>query len=153
MRETIKITKSDLNDKNEYLKETISGDYNVEIEENLEYVKFKSISVKGFILAKAGSGIKAGRGIEAGWGIKAGLGIKTGWGIEAGLGIKAGQGIEAGDGIEAGKSIITLYKGIQAKFISCLKLTVGFYSEEKQIIKARLRKGLILGEFQEEKED
>ncbi len=113
---TIKITKADLNEKNEYKKGNIGTwnnyeDTHVEIEANLGWVKFTGMYVKGRILAQAGSGIeagwgiKAGEGLEAGWGIKAGEGIKAGWGIEAGSGIKAGSGIEAGSGIKAGEGI------------------------------------------------
>ena len=72
---------------------------NIEIDESLRCVLFKSISVTGYLWARAGSGIKAGWGIEAGSGIKAGLGIEAGSGIEAGWGIKAGSGIKAGLGI------------------------------------------------------
>jgi hypothetical protein len=85
--DTIKITKKDLDKDNFYKKDEV-GTYdnyencNVEIDENLGYVRFKKgIYVNGYVLAKAGSGIKAG------WGIKAGLGIEAGWGIEAGLSI------------------------------------------------------------------
>ena len=83
----IKITKSDLDQDNFYNKEEI-GKWNeyenvsVEIDENLDWVKFKKgLYVNGSISAKAGSGIKAGEGIEAGWGIKAGSGIEAGEGI------------------------------------------------------------------------
>src|SRR3990167_741426 len=95
----IKLTKSDLDQDNFYNKEEI-GKWNeyenvsVEIDENLDWVKFKKgLYVNGSISAKAGSGIKAGEGIEAGWGIKAGSGIEAGWVIKAGSGIKAGEGI------------------------------------------------------------
>ena len=100
---TLKITSKDVKDTNYYWKEYIGktdvSDYdgNIEIEENLGYVRFSgNVKAKGYILAKAGSGIKAG------------------WGIEAGSGIEAGWGIEAGDGIEAGW------------FVKCkLKLNIG----------------------------
>jgi len=97
---------------------------------------------------KAGWGIKAGLGIEAGWGIEAGSGIKAGEGIEAGLGIEAGEGIKAGWGIKAGDGIITFrYGGIIAKFISALRIAVGFNITKEQVIKAEIRKGkVILGE-------
>jgi len=116
--ETIKITKSDLNNNNEYLKEI--GSYyepeqsHLEIDENLGTVNFKCIYVTGSIFAKAGSGIKAGEGIEAGDGIKAGSGIE------------AGSGIKAGDGIEAGKGIISLHSFIKArlKIISNVNYTI-----------------------------
>jgi len=71
---TIKITKADINEKNEYKGGAIGEYYNhadthVEIEADLGWVVFKAIYVKGRILAQAGSGIEAGWGIKAGWGI------------------------------------------------------------------------------------
>ncbi len=101
---TIKITKADLNENNEYKKGSIGTwdnyeDTHVEIEANLGWVSFKGVYVKGQVLALAGTGIKAG------WGIKAGEGIEAGWGIKAGTGIEAGEGIEAGWGIKAGEGI------------------------------------------------
>ena len=108
---------------------TDGAEVSVEIAADLGWMWFSAISVRGYIRAEAGSGIKAGEGIEAGKGIEAGLGIeagegiKAGWGIEAGKGIKAGKGIEAGEGIKAGKGIeagwgIEAGKGILCKWIS-----------------------------------
>ena len=62
-------------------------DGSIEIEGGLGWVKFASLYASRHIIAEAGTGIKAGRGIEAGWGIKAGDGIEAGWGIKAGLSI------------------------------------------------------------------
>ena len=129
----LKITKADLNADNEYIGGAI-GDYfnhadtHVEIEANLGWVKFKAIYVKGYITAKAGSGI------EAGWGIKAGSGIKAGWGIEAGSGIEAGWGIKAGWGINCKLSLSFGYKlfagtatytNTAIKTVTCGKLEKG----------------------------
>ena len=66
---TIKITKADLNEKNEYKKGGIGTwdnyeDTHVEIEANLGLVSFKGIYVKGRVLAQAGTGIEAGEGIK-----------------------------------------------------------------------------------------
>ena len=73
------IKKEHLNDKNEYVGDVDLSDFNGNIisDENLGFVKLKSIKVSGFILFKAGSGIKAGEGIEAGGGIEAGLSISA----------------------------------------------------------------------------
>ena len=85
----LKITKADLNADNEYIGGAI-GDYfnhadtHVEIEANLGWVKFKAIYVKGYITAKAGSGIKAGWGIEAGEGINCKLSLSFGYKLFAG---------------------------------------------------------------------
>jgi len=111
---TLKITKADLNDRNEYIGATDVSDYagHIEIDADLGWVKFAaSIVAKGRIRSLAGSGIKAGSGvkagydIKAGWGIEAGSGVKAGYDIKAGYGVKAGDGIEAGSGIKAGSSI------------------------------------------------
>ena len=106
------ITKEHTNEKNEYIGPDLSDyDGHIEADEGLGCVRFKSLKASGYILFKAGSGIKAGdgidagRGIEAGWGIDAGRGIEAGDGIDAGRGIKAGDGIDAGWGIEAGEGI------------------------------------------------
>jgi hypothetical protein len=65
----------------------------------------------------------------------------------------AGSGIEAGLGIEAGWGIFTLYRGgITAKFLSCLRIAVGFNIKEEQEITAEIRKGqVILGKLIEPK--
>lgn len=58
---------------------------------------------------------------------------------------EAGSGIEAGWGIEAGCGIVSfLFGGISAKWISCLRIAVGFNIEEEQEIKAEIRKGIII---------
>ena len=76
---TIKITKADLDENNYYKHADGIGhsgpdeEANIEIEENLGYVKFKKgVYVTGQITAKAGSGIEAGEGIKAGCGIVTG---------------------------------------------------------------------------------
>lgn len=87
---TFKITRADLNDRNEYVGATDVSDYDghIEIDADLGCVKFRaSISAKGRIRALSGTGIEAGAGIEAGYGIEAGWGIEAGTGIEAGLSI------------------------------------------------------------------
>ena len=114
--------------------------------------------IKAGLGIEAGEGIKAGLGIEAGWGIKAGEGIEAGWGIKAGEGIEAGEGIKAGwgieagwdikagEGIEAGEGIISLYSGLRAKVVSCLRIAIGFHSKSEQLIEAKIEKGdVILG--------
>ena len=83
---TLKITRADINDRNEYIGATDVSDYagHIDIDADLGWVIFTaSIGAKGHILSLAGSGI------EAGDGIKAGDGIEAGWGIEAGLSITA----------------------------------------------------------------
>jgi hypothetical protein len=136
----MKLTKKDFKKTDEYGRLIYEGsletDEEIIIESNLGTVIFeKRLSSKKYIFASAGSGIKAGEGI------KAGSGIKAGWGIEAGL------GIEAGEGIKAGLGIVTFYYGLIAKWVSCLRIAVGFHSKEKQTIKAEIRKGdVILGE-------
>jgi hypothetical protein len=132
--ETLKITKKDLNANNEYIGKTDVTNYNgnIEIDESLNIVKFsKNISAKGYIYAKAGSGI------EAGSGIKAGSGITAGEGIEAGSGIKAGEGITAGLSITCKLALSIAYRifcGI-ATFKKSVK------DEEKTITCGKLESG------------
>ena len=90
--ETIKLTKKDFNGKNEFIGDESILDFNgnLEIEENLGIVFFKYLNIKGYIYAKAGSGITAG------WGITAGLEITAGWGINCKLKLSAKLRIFAG---------------------------------------------------------
>ena len=63
---TLVITKNDLNEQNEYVGTTDLDGFqgHVEIAEGLGCVRFaRRIRVSGFLFAKAGSGINAGRGI------------------------------------------------------------------------------------------
>lgn len=61
------IKKEHLNENNEYVGEidVSNFDGNLIAEENLGYIRFKSINVSGFILFQAGSGIEAGLSISA----------------------------------------------------------------------------------------
>ena len=89
--ETVRITKDDIVEKDgrrECVKE-IAIDVSLHIDSGLGWVWFPKISVKGSIVAEAGSGIEAGLGIEAGEGIEAGLAIVAKW-ISSGLRIFAG---------------------------------------------------------------
>ena len=88
----LKITKDDLNERNEYIRSRdLEFEGHIEVEASLGWVR-----VLGFIRAagrlgiEAGSGIKAGEGIEAGWGIKAGFSILCQAGLAAKLRIFAG---------------------------------------------------------------
>ena len=99
---TLKLTKKDFKDTDNYWKEYIGkedvSDYqgNIEIEGNLGYLRFTSIKVSGYIVAEAGSGIKAGRGIEAGEGIEASEGIEAGLTINCKLSLNIACRIFAG---------------------------------------------------------
>jgi hypothetical protein len=152
----LRITKADLNERNEYKERDIIFDGTVVFEANLGWVKvLGQISAKEFVISEAGSGIeagegiKAGGGIEAGWGIKAGGGIEAGWGIKAGEGIEAGLDIEAGEGIKAGWGIISGLKyqlaNISAKWISAKeRICAGFRQTSE--IKGEIRSGeLVIG--------
>jgi hypothetical protein len=57
---------------------------------------------------------------------------------------QAGSGIKAGDGIKAGWGIITFFGDIVAKFVSCLRICVGFNSTTTYEIQAEIRKGDIM---------
>ena len=69
--EKLVITAADIKD-GQYIKGALEFDGHVEIAENLGWVKFVRIAVKGWLLGGVGTGIEAGEGIKAGWGIKAG---------------------------------------------------------------------------------
>ena len=78
---------------------------------------------------------------DLGW-----LKFKFGIYVKGSIIIKAGSGIEAGDGIKAGDGIISLRSGLRAKFISCLRIAVGFHTKDEQLIESEIKKGdVILG--------
>ena len=84
--ETLKITRADLNERNEYTRSRdLEFEGHIEVDASLGWVK-----ILGFIHAAGRLGIEAGSGIKAGWGIAAGEGIKAGEGIAAKLRIFAG---------------------------------------------------------------
>ena len=126
---TLKITQKDLNANNEYIgkMDVTNFNGNIEIDESLGCVLFKSISVTGYLWARAGSGIKAGWGIKAGSGIKAGLGIEAGSGIKAGLSITCRLSLKITKRIFAGLAIWKGSKEIRdsEKTITCGKLESG----------------------------
>ena len=75
--ETLKITKADLNERNEYTRSRdLEFEGHIEIEASLGWVK-----ILGLIRAGGGLSIKAGSSIEAGLSIEAGESIKAGWSI------------------------------------------------------------------------
>ena len=120
--ETLKITKLDLNANNEYIGKTdVTNFYgNIEIDKKLGYIIFPtSLFAKGYIYAKAGSGI------EAGWGIKAGEGIKAGSGIEAGLSITCKLSLCVKYRIFSGIAIWKKEVTQEEKTITCGKLESG----------------------------
>jgi hypothetical protein len=130
--ETLRITKADLNERNEYTRSRdLEFEGHIEVEASLGRVV-----VLGLIRAGGRLGIEAGSGIKAGWGIEAGWGIKAGWGIEAGLGIEAGWGIEAGFSIQCKLSIsvkLRIFAGLcmwclprpEEQVIECAELASG----------------------------
>jgi hypothetical protein len=122
----LKITKDDLNERNEYIRSRdLEFEGHIEVEASLGWVR-----VLGFIRAagrlgiEAGSGIKAGQGIEAGRGIKAGSGIEAGWGIEAGFSILCQAGLAAKLRIFAGLCIWRSPE-LEEQVIECAELTEG----------------------------
>ena len=88
--ETLKITKADLNERNEYARShDLEFEGHIEIESSLGLVKILGIvRAVGGLSIKAGSSIKAGGSIQAGWSIEAGESIQAGWSIEAGWSIR-----------------------------------------------------------------
>ena len=131
---TYTVTSKDLDKNNNYIGklDVANLDGNLEIEESLGIVTFRSLNVLGYIFAKAGCGIEAGCGIIAGSGIEADYEIKAGSGIEAGCGIEAGYGIKAGSGIEAGYGINCK---LELKFNYRLFAGISIYQNEEIAIK------------------
>lgn len=86
----LRITAKDFDEKGFFKKRDCIFDGNIEIDEGLGCVKFRSIIAKGYIFSKAGSGIEAGLGIKAGSGIEAGLSISCSKDISCKYGIFAG---------------------------------------------------------------
>lgn len=85
--ETLRITREN---QAQYLNTDLKYEGHIEFDEALGCLSFKSMSAKGRIYARAGTGIEAGEGIKAGWGIEAGEGIKAGANISVKLRIFAG---------------------------------------------------------------
>ena len=83
------ITRDQLDSDNNYVGviDLTNFDGSLKADKGFGNIKFKSLSVEGYIWFKAGSGIEAGEGIKAGGGIEVGGGIKAEGGIETGLGI------------------------------------------------------------------
>ena len=75
--EILKITKADLNERNEYIRSRdLEFEGHIEVKASLGWVK-----ILGFVRAAGGLSIEAGSSIKAGRSIKAGESIKAGWSI------------------------------------------------------------------------
>ena len=131
---TFIIKKEHLDKDNYYtgIEDLSNFDGNIESEENLGYVKFKTnLSAKGYIFFRSGSGIEAGYGISAGsgisavYGISAGSGIKAGWGIEAGLNIFCKLELSCKYRLFAGLCLWRNLNSDDEKTITCGKLVSG----------------------------
>ena len=128
---TLRLTAKDFKYTENYWKEYIGkedvSDYdgNIEIEAKLGYIRFNSIKAKGYILAEAGSGIKAGWGIKAGGSIEAGWGIEAVGGIEAGLNITCKLSLNIAYRIFAGIALWKKEVEESEKTITCGKLEHG----------------------------
>ena len=92
---TLRITKADLNERNEYTRSRdLEFEGHIEVEASLGW-----ITVNGFIRAVGGLFVEAGSSIKAGGSINAGESIEAGWSIKAGESINAGESIKAGESI------------------------------------------------------
>ena len=123
---TLKITKADLNERNEYTRSRdLEFEGHIEVEASLGLV-----SVLGFIRAagglsiEAGSSIKAGESIEARESIKAGLSIEARESIKAGLSIRCKAKLTVKLRIFAGLCTWRLPKP-EEQIIECAELTQG----------------------------
>ena len=66
----LRITRDNLS---QYADTALAFEGHIELEAELDYVSFKSLSAKGYIYAKAGTGIEAGEGISVKLRIFAGI--------------------------------------------------------------------------------
>ena len=118
--ETLKITKADLNERNEYTRSRdLEFEGHIEIEASLGWVK-----ILGLIRAGGGLSIKAGSSIEAGESIKAGSFIEAGLSIEAGWSIRCKAKLTVELRIFAGLCTWRLPKP-EELVIECAELTEG----------------------------
>ena len=99
--ETFTITKEHIDWNGCYIGSDTEFDGDVVIEAGLGLVRFKSLSVKGSIVAEVGSGIKVDGDLTAGWNIKAGDGVTVGGLISTRGDLTTGYSVMAG-GVMAG---------------------------------------------------
>ena len=117
---TLKITKADLNERNEYTRSRdLEFEGHIEVEASLGLV-----SVLGFIRAAGGLSIEAGSSIEAGESIEAWLSIEAGGSIKAGLSIRCKAKLTVKLRIFAGLCTWRLPKP-EEQIIECAELTQG----------------------------
>ena len=97
---TLRITKADLNERNEYTRSRdLEFEGHIEVEASLGWITVNGfIRAVGGLFVEAGSSIKAGRFIEAGESIKAGESINAGWSIRCKAQLAAKLRIFAGIG-------------------------------------------------------
>ena len=118
--ETLKITKADLNERNEYIRSRdLEFEGHIEVEASLGWV-----TVLGLIRAAGALSIEAGSSIKAGWSIKAGESIKAGSSIEAGWSIRCKAKLTVKLRIFAGLCTWYLPKP-EELVIECAELTEG----------------------------
>ena len=122
---TLKLTSKDFKKSTSYWSDYIGKEDlsnfsgHVEIDNNLGWVRFDSISVTGHLWAGSNTGIESSGDIVAGHGIVAG------WGIEAGLSITCKENLNAGYRIFAGTATWVDNISDEEKTITCGKLEHG----------------------------
>ena len=117
---TLRITKADLNERNEYTRSRdLEFEGHIEVEASLGW-----ITVNGFIRAVGGLFVEAGSSIEAGEYIEAGASIEAGWSIKAGSSIRCKAQLAAKLRIFAGLCSWNLPKPDE-QVIECAELVEG----------------------------
>ena len=117
---TLRITKADLNERNEYTRSRdLEFEGHIEVEASLGW-----ITVNGFIRAVGGLFVEAGSSIKAGGSIKAGESIEAGWSIKAGSSIRCKAQLAAKLRIFAGIGSGNLPKPDE-QVIECAELVEG----------------------------
>ena len=148
--DTLKITKADLNERNEYaVADSLEFRGSVEVEANLGVVRIRgraivvgALSVNAGSSLEVGGSLKVGSSLEVGGSLEVGSSLEVGWSLEVGESLEVGWSLKVGGSLKVGLSIT-------AKWISCeFRIFAGLCdwkipSPEEMRINAEVRKGIV----------
>ena len=136
--DTLKITKADLNERNEYaVADSLEFRGSVEVEANLGVVR-----IRGRAIVVGALSVNAGSSLEVGGSLEVGSSLEVGWSLEVGESLEVGWSLKVGGSLKVGLSIT-------AKWISCeFRIFAGLCdwkipSPEEMRINAEVRKGIV----------
>ena len=142
--DTLKITKADLNERNEYaVADSLEFRGSVEVEANLGVVR-----IRGRAIVVGALSVNAGSSLEVGGSLKVGSSLEVGGSLEVGSSLEVGWSLEVGESLEVGGSL-KVGLSITAKWISCeFRIFAGLCdwkipSPEEMRINAEVRKGIV----------